>query len=115
LIAASIIYVAFENLRSKRLHARRLVVIFAFGLLHGLGFASVLGDIGLADDQFMISLISFNIGVELGQIAVLVPAFLLFGVAAGNARWYQRLIAIPASYLIGAVGMWMLITRVFSG
>ena len=115
LIAASIIYVAFENLRSERLHAGRLVVIFAFGLLHGLGFASVLGDIGLADGQFMISLISFNIGVELGQIAVLVPAFLLFGVAAGNAVWYRRLIAIPASYLIGAVGMWMLITRVFSG
>ena len=115
LIAASIIYVAFENLRSERLHAGRLVVIFAFGLLHGLGFASVLGDIGLADDQFMISLISFNIGVELGQIAVLVPAFLLFGVAAGNAVWYRRLIAIPASYLIGAIGMWMLITRVFSG
>jgi hypothetical protein len=115
LIAASIIYVAFENLRSERLHAGRLVVIFAFGLLHGLGFASVLGDIGLADGQFMISLISFNIGVELGQIAVLVPAFLLFGVAAGNALWYRRWIAIPASYLIGAIGMWMLITRVFSG
>ena len=115
LIAASIIYVAFENLRSERLHAGRLVVVFAFGLLHGLGFASVLGDIGLADDQFMISLISFNIGVELGQLDVLVPAFLLFGVAAGNALWYRRLIAIPASYLIGAIGMWMLITRVFSG
>ena len=115
LIAASIIYVAFENLRSERLHAGRLVVVFAFGLLHGLGFASVLGDIGLADGQFMISLISFNIGVELGQIAVLVPAFLLFGVAAGNALWYRRLIAIPASYLIGAIGVWMLITRVFSG
>ena len=114
LIAASIIYVAFENLRSERLHAGRLVVIFAFGLLHGLGFASVLGDIGLADGQFMVSLISFNIGVELGQLAVLVPAFLLFGVAAGNALWYRRLIAIPSSYLIGAIGMWMLITRVFA-
>ena len=63
LIAASIIYVAFENLRSERLHAGRLLVIFAFGLLHGLGFASVLGNIGLADGQFMVSLISFNIGV----------------------------------------------------
>ena len=111
LIAASIIYVAFENLRSERLHAGRLVVIFTFGLLHGLGFASILGEIGLADGQFMISLISFNIGVELGQLAVLVPAFLLFGVAAGNALWYRRLIAIPASYLIGAIGIWMLITR----
>ena len=115
LIAASIIYVAFENLRSERLHAGRLVVIFLFGLLHGLGFASVLGDIGLADGQFMISLISFNIGVELGQLAVLIPAFLLFGVAAGNALCYRRLIAIPASCLIGAAGMWMLITRVFAG
>ena len=114
LIAASIIYVAFENLRSERLHAGRLLVIFAFGLLHGLGFASVLGDIGLADGQFMVSLISFNIGVELGQLAVLVPAFLLFGVAAGNALWYRRLISIPSSYLIGAIGMWMLITRVFA-
>jgi hypothetical protein len=114
LIAASIIYVAFENLRSERLHAGRLLVIFAFGLLHGLGFASVLGDIGLADGQFMVSLISFNIGVELGQLAVLVPAFLLFGVVAGNALWYRRLIAIPSSCLIGAIGMWMLITRVFA-
>jgi hypothetical protein len=90
------------------------VVIFAFGLLHGLGFASVLGDIGLADGQFMVSLISFNIGVELGQLAVLVPAFLLFGVVASNALWYRRLIAIPSSCLIGAIGMWMLITRVFA-
>ena len=114
LIAASIIYVAFENLRSERLHAGRLLVIFAFGLLHGLGFASVLGDIGLADGQFMIRLIGFNIGVELGQLAVLVPAFLLFGVAAGNALWYRQLIAIPASYLIGAIGLWMLITRLDS-
>ena len=111
LIAASIIYVAFENLRSERLHAGRLVVIFAFGLLHGLGFATVLDDIGLADDQFMVSLISFNIGVELGQLAVLTPAFLVFGVAARNALWYRRLIAAPASALIGAFGLWMLIAR----
>ena len=111
LIAASIIYVAFENLRSERLHAGRLVVIFAFGLLHGLGFASVLDDIGLADGQFIVSLISFNIGVELGQLAVLTPAFLVFGVAARNALWYRRLVAAPASALIGAVGLWMLIAR----
>ena len=111
LIAASIIYIAFENLRSTRLGGGRLAVIFGFGLLHGLGFASVLGDIGLASNQFMLSLISFNIGVELGQLAVLVPAFLIFGVAAGNALWYRRLIAVPASYVIGGIGLWMLVTR----
>jgi len=115
LIAASIIYIAFENLRSNRLGGGRLAVIFGFGLLHGLGFASVLGDIGLAHSRFILSLISFNIGVELGQLAVVLPAFLLFGVAAGNALWYRRLIAVPASYIIGAIGLLMLVTRVIGG
>ncbi|MDC1382248.1 HupE/UreJ family protein [Candidatus Puniceispirillum sp.] len=114
LIAISIIYVAFENVRRKHLNAVRLFVIFGFGLLHGIGFASVLNSIGLSKAQYILSLVSFNIGVELGQLAVLAPTFLLFGVMAGNALWYQKKIAIPASYLIGAAGLWMLITRVIA-
>ena len=70
---------------------------------------------GFANGKFILSLISFNIGVELGQLAVLAPAFLLFGVIANNALWYQKLIALPASYLIGAIGAWMLFTRVITG
>ena len=107
------------------MNAIRILVIFVFGLLHGLGFASVLNDImiddsmpsagGFANGKFILSLISFNIGVELGQLAVLAPAFLLFGVIANNALWYRKLIALPASYLIGATGTWMLFTRVISG
>ena len=125
MIAASIIYIAYENIRRQRMNAIRILVIFVFGLLHGLGFASVLSDImiddsmpsagGFASDKFILSLISFNIGVELGQLAVLAPAFLLFGVIANNALWYRKLIALPASYLIGATGTWMLFTRVISG
>ena len=125
MIAASIIYIAYENIRRQRMNAIRILVIFVFGLLHGLGFASVLSDImlddsmpsagGFANGKFIVSLISFNIGVELGQLAVLAPAFLLFGVIANNALWYQKLIALPASYLIGAIGAWMLFTRVITG
>ena len=125
MIAASIIYIAYENIRRQRMNAIRILVIFVFGLLHGLGFASVLSDImlddsmpsagGFANGKFIVSLISFNIGVELGQLAVLAPAFLLFGVIANNALWYQKLIALPASYLIGAIGAWMLFTRVIIG
>jgi hypothetical protein len=125
LIAASIIYIAYENICQKGMNAARILVIFGFGLLHGLGFASVLGGIMINDSmlnagefangQFILSLISFNIGVELGQLAVLVPAFLLFGVIAGNALWYRKTIALPASYLIGATGIWMLVMRVISG
>lgn len=114
LIAISILYVAFENVRRKHLNAARLFVIFGFGLLHGIGFASVLSDIGLSKGQYILSLVSFNIGVELGQLVVLMPAYLLFGVVAGNALWYREKIAIPASYLIGAAGLWMFITRILA-
>ncbi len=77
LIAASIVYVAVENLYSDRLQKWRTAVIFAFGLLHGLGFAYVLGEYGLPDKQFIPALIAFNVGVELGQLTVIAVAFLL--------------------------------------
>lgn len=77
IIAASIVYVAVENIVSDKLHRWRPLVIFVFGLLHGLGFASVLGEFGLPADQFIPALIGFNVGVELGQLTVIAIAFLL--------------------------------------
>ncbi|WP_425102089.1 HupE/UreJ family protein [Tropicibacter sp. S64] len=77
IIAASIVYVAVENIVSDKLHRWRPVVIFVFGLLHGLGFASVLGEFGLPQDQFFPALIGFNVGVEIGQLTVIALAFLL--------------------------------------
>ncbi|MDJ0821073.1 MAG: HupE/UreJ family protein [Paracoccaceae bacterium] len=90
LIAASIVYVAVENLRSDTMSRWRPAVIFGFGLLHGLGFASVLGEFGLPQGQFVAALIGFNIGVEVGQLTVIAIAFLLVWLAmrvdAGEAR-----------------------------
>ncbi|MGL5008696.1 MAG: HupE/UreJ family protein, partial [Paracoccaceae bacterium] len=77
LIAASIVYVAVENIFGGRIGAVRVAVVFGFGLLHGLGFASVLGNVGLQDSRFAVGLIGFNIGVELGQLAVIAVAFVL--------------------------------------
>lgn len=77
IIAASIVYVAVENIVSDRLHRWRPAVVFVFGLLHGLGFASVLGEFGLPSNQFIPALIGFNVGVELGQLTVIALAFLL--------------------------------------
>ncbi|MFL4471058.1 HupE/UreJ family protein [Tateyamaria armeniaca] len=74
LIAASIVYVAVENIFARGLNPWRPVVVFGFGLLHGLGFASVLGDFGLPEGQFIPALIGFNVGVELGQLAVIAMA-----------------------------------------
>ena len=77
IIAASIVYVAVENIFAHSLHRWRPVVIFIFGLLHGLGFASVLGEFGLPESQFIPALVGFNIGVEFGQLTVIAIAFLL--------------------------------------
>jgi hypothetical protein len=77
IIAASIVYVAVENIFARNLHRWRPVVIFVFGLLHGLGFASVLAEFGLPQGQFIPALIGFNIGVEIGQLTVIAIAFLV--------------------------------------
>lgn len=90
LIAASIAYVAFENIRSPEMTRWRPLLIFGFGLLHGLGFASVLGEFGLPQDRFLWALVGFNIGVELGQLTVIGAMFLLVWMALrvdeGRAR-----------------------------
>lgn len=104
LIALSIVYVAVENVFIGHLSPWRPVLIFAFGLLHGLGFASVLADFGLPDAQFLPALIGFNIGVELGQIAVVLLAFMAVGFWFRDRTWYRPRIAVPASLCIAATG-----------
>ncbi len=112
LIAASIVYVAVENVFHSGLNRWRPLVIFGFGLLHGLGFASVLGDFGLPAGQFVPALIGFNIGVELGQLTVIAIAFVLVGWAM-KRDWYRSWIAVPASCVIAAVGAYWFVERVF--
>jgi uncharacterized membrane protein len=111
-IAASIAYVALENIWRQKLHMSRLLIIFLFGLIHGLGFASVLAELGLPSGDFLLSLISFNVGVELGQIAVIAAAFMLRLCLPLSPDRYRRIIAIPASCMIGATGIWIVIERV---
>ena len=113
LIAASITYVAVENLITNKLSRWRPVVIFVFGLLHGLGFASVLEEYGLPEAQFFPALVGFNVGVEFGQLTVIAIAFALVGVWFRNKPWYRARIAVPASVLIALVGAYWFVERVF--
>lgn len=113
LIAASIVYVALENVLLTEYRPWRTLVVFCFGLLHGLGFASVLGDIGLDPARFVTGLFGFNIGVELGQLTVIAGAFLVVGLWFGKQEWYRRRIAVPASVAIGVVGAYWFVERVF--
>jgi len=113
LIALSIVYVAIENVLTKELKPWRVWVVFAFGLLHGMGFAGVLTELGLPEGEFVTALIAFNVGVELGQLAVIAAAFLLVGVWFRNKPWYRSRIVIPCSLGIAATGLWWTIERVF--
>lgn len=111
LIAASIVYICVENLFMNHLSKWRPFVIFAFGLLHGLGFASVLTEIGLSRTHFVTGLISFNVGVELGQISVILLCFLAVGFWFRNKDWYRSTIIIPGSLIIAAVGAYWFLER----
>lgn len=113
IIAASIVYVGVENILSSGLNKWRPMVVFGFGLLHGLGFASVLGEFGLPTGQFVPALLGFNVGVELGQLTVIAIAFLAVGLWFGKKPWYKGYIANPASAAIALVGAYWVIERVF--
>jgi len=113
LIAASIVYVAVENIFTNRITWWRPIVIFGFGLLHGLGFASVLGEFGLAPGRFVAGLVGFNVGVEVGQLTVIALAFIAVGYWFGKKPWYRASISTPASVFIAIIGAYWSIQRVF--
>ena len=110
LIALSIVYVAIENLRTERLTAWRVALVFLFGLLHGLGFAGVLTGLQLARADFAVALVGFNLGVEAGQLTVIAAAALLVGWWRQRS-WYHRRIVVPASLAIAAVGLYWTVIR----
>ncbi len=127
LIAISITYVAVENVFRPSMGWLRPAIVFAFGLLHGLGFASVLSDVGLPQGQFVLALLSFNIGVELGQLAVILCAFVLILIAraAANAAPLDdeealvrdlpviyRAVSLVGSLAIAIVGFYWFVERI---
>jgi len=112
LIAASIVFVAVENLFAKEVKPWRYAVVFCFGLVHGLGFASAFASAGLQRQDFLIGLVGFNLGVECGQLAVIVGAFLLVGWFR-HRPWYRRAVVIPASSIIALIALFWTIQRIF--
>ena len=112
LIALSIAYIGIENVISSSLHKSRLVIVFLFGLLHGMGFASVLADFGMPDDAFITALVGFNIGVEFGQLTVILLAFLAVGAWFSKKTWYRKIIVEPGSAAIAVIGLYWTFDRI---
>ncbi len=110
LIALSIAYVAIENLVTDQIKPWRLALVFTFGLLHGMGFAGVLKELGLPRNEFLPALLSFNLGVEGGQLTVIAGAALLVSWFS-HREWYRHAIVVPASVLIACIGVYWTVMR----
>ncbi|HEV7869108.1 MAG TPA: HupE/UreJ family protein, partial [Chthoniobacteraceae bacterium] len=112
IIAASIAAVAIENILRPRYSPWRLLIVFVFGLIHGLGFAGALGELSLPQTSMAAGLVGFNLGVEAGQIAVIGLAFVVTAWIRDPVH-YRRWIVIPASAAIAMLGVWWTVERIF--
>ena len=112
LVALSIAYVAIENVFLSELKSWRVALVFAFGLLHGIGFAGALTELALPRSELVTALLPFNIGVESGQLAVIGAAFALVGWHGGSNRdWYRSHVIVPASALLACTAVYWTIER----
>ena len=111
IIALSIAFIAIENIFITSLKWWRVLIVFAFGLVHGMGFAGVLSEIGLPGENFLNAIISFNVGVELGQVAVILAANFIVVKWIKEKQWYRPGFLIPASACIAVFALWLTYER----
>jgi HupE / UreJ protein len=111
-IAASVIFAALSNLRGA-VELKRWVMAFVFGLIHGFGFASVLVDLGLPTNALVLALVGFNVGVELGQLAI-VAVFLPVAYLLRRTRFYQVAVLKGGSLIVALLATWWLVQRAFA-
>lgn len=114
IIALSILFIAVENIFTSELKWWRILIVFAFGLIHGCGFASALTSLGLPENNYLLSLFSFNAGVELGQLTIIVLAWMFIGKWFSEKKWYRERIVIPVSMFIGFTALYWAIERSLS-
>ena len=110
-IAASVVLAALNNLRGT-IDRRRWVLAFMFGLIHGFGFASVLTDLGLPQGALVLALVGFNVGVEIGQLAI-VAVFLPVAFALRSTVFYRVGVLKLGSILVALLAAWWFVQRAF--
>jgi len=114
LIALSIVLLALENIFSKKVKPWRLLMVFIFGLVHGMGFAGALSQLGLPSYAFATALISFNVGVELGQLTIILIMYAFVAKPFAAKPYYRKAIVLPSSILIAAVAAFWTIERIYT-
>jgi hypothetical protein len=114
IISLSIMFVAIENILLTKLKPWRVLVVFMFGLIHGMGFASSLNEIGLPRNNFYTSILSFNAGVEIGQMIVISAVFLLIIIPFKKYKTYRLRVVYPVSIMISLIAGYWTIGRIFT-
>ncbi len=113
LIAFSIVLLALENVFFDKVKPWRMIMVFLFGLVHGMGFAGALSELGMPPYAFAAALISFNVGVELGQLTVILVMYLLVARMFAQKSWYRKRIVIPSAVAIAFVASYWTVERIF--
>jgi hypothetical protein len=113
LIALSIVFLALENIVSDKVKLWRLVMVFLFGMVHGMGFAGALSQLGMPQYAFATALVSFNVGVELGQLSIILALYFLVAKVFSGKIWYRKGVVIPVSSVIALVAAYWTIERIF--
>ena len=113
LIALSIVCLAIENIMSDKVMPWRLVMVFLFGMVHGMGFAGALSQLGMPQYAFGIALISFNVGVEIGQLSIILLLYFFVSAPFSKMPFYRRRIVIPVSTVIALVAAYWTVQRIF--
>jgi hydrogenase/urease accessory protein HupE len=112
-IACSITFIAVENIFNPKLSVSRLLLVFAFGLIHGLGFASSLNEVPMPQHEYAVALLGFNFGVDFGQLFIIGCAFFLVGWWRHHS-WFRSRITVPASCLIALIGAYWAVERILN-
>jgi HupE / UreJ protein len=111
-ISLSILFVAVENILLSELKPWRVLIVFFFGLVHGMGFASALSEVGLPRNNFFTSILAFNLGVESGQIIVILIVFGLLVAPFGKRINFKKQFVYPLSIIIALIACYWTIERV---
>jgi hypothetical protein len=111
-IALTIAFVAVENLILSKAKPWRLLIVFLFGLVHGMGFASSLNEIGLPPGNFATSILLFNLGVEVCQVLIIAAVFGLLILPFKEKGWYRWRIVYPVSVMIALISSYWTVLRI---
>ncbi|PUZ22573.1 HupE/UreJ family protein [Chitinophaga costaii] len=114
LISITILIVALENIFSSKLRSSRLIVVFLFGLIHGMGFANALMGVGLPQSSYLLGVLMFNIGVEFGQITVILVAYIILVKWVSKKLDYKKYIVTPISIIIALTAIYWTIQRIWA-